>query len=94
MSAPASSILSKKAWASSFVALFLFGSITACAEKPAPTKAANAGDTTTSKPADNRPSDEPANTNLTQQVFQLWLRAKITQKLPNRSPYKLWVCQR
>lgn len=69
MSAPASSILSKKAWASSFVALFLFGSITACAEKPAPTKAASAGDTTTSKSAENHPGDEPVNTNLSAKDF-------------------------
>ena len=65
MLASPSTIL-KKTCISSFMGLLLLGSLTACAEKPAPAKAAaNASSSATTKPTESHPDDDPVNTNLT-----------------------------
>ena len=68
----------KKVWVSSALGLLLLGSLTACAEKPAPIKAAD-NSSGAVKPADNHPDDGPANTNLTDKDFDPSGIASLTE---------------
>ena len=68
----------KKVWVSSALGLLLLGSLTACAEKPAPIKAAD-NSSGAVKPADNHHDDGPANTNLTDKDFDPSGIASLTE---------------